>query len=318
MGCSRNPPRSRKRKPVVIKDPLEKGHLLDQAVARIPGLKVRRGVDEHGSVFTVIGWIATSVEREANDIETRTAAIKLGAARRAWLDALPEHSGFVYRHPTAENIAHLDHLVGSYILRCDKLLDYGRDYSTRFTLSIFPSNQWGCVAYFDLAKIEGMMLIGTTDASVELLRLDQPPEPLEMDDNQGYPDVEPWPEGEPGLDESVADAAQESELDSDSWLRLALPETRDAEVAKRFPGKPVEDRFFFQFGSVDEKDEMVIDESGLNMGHIDFDVPSWSGRAVFNLRPFSAKPIKFTMHKVSQTPLERREGREWWHYSSRA
>src|SRR5437764_10122621 len=128
---------------------------------------------------TIIGWDVDKgmlrkreIEEEKEKDEVEEAAAALAAKEAEWQRALQPHREYMKNRQVPPGPLKLDHLTGSYVVRCEKMEDYGGDCDV-MTLDIAqPCNAHGVTAAFVFRFVEGTILLALSDDELQLLRQD--------------------------------------------------------------------------------------------------------------------------------------------------
>ncbi|KAI0968385.1 hypothetical protein F4678DRAFT_442886 [Xylaria arbuscula] len=272
---------------------------VSEAIKRIPELlmretrkPVRDSSWSNSEACVIVGW-AKQVIPQMESWEIEIAQIKRLDAKRkertkekAILAELKPHIDYARAHrPYPSGPFALNHLTGSYLIHCRRIQDdYGGELRL-MTLDIHaPTSTHGAVAAFHFGVVEGIMLLASSEQSLQLLREEQP---ARSDDEEEF---------------------TESEYSSTSGKRKATgPRNDSARNFKRRLGSDSSQnpsRFYLQWAGCETGNaELVTDEDHERAGYFDLDKTGMTARGQFHYRSlFGDKPLVFTLLKVADQP----------------
>jgi hypothetical protein len=282
---------------------------LQAAVASIPGLHLCRADGMHGT-STIIGWDVDKVklrkreiEEEKEKEEAEKAAAALAAKEAEWQRALQPHREYMKNRQVPAGPLKLDHLTGSYVVRCEKMEDYGGDCDV-MTLDIAqPCNAHGVTAAFVFRFVEGTILLALSDDELQLLRQD-----LEADSDE---------EADPNSDDSDGYAGPRKRT-------AKATHTGQGRIKRRLGETPKPNRVYLQWaGRVLGTGEIEL-ETNKHTGYLDFDASKASAQGLLAYPEFFGdEKLALVIHKVADQPSQIPEpwshfSEKQYHYESRA
>jgi hypothetical protein len=262
---------------------------LQAAVASIPELHLCLADGVYGT-STIIGWDVDKVKLRKREIEeekakkeAKEAAAALAAKEDEWQRALQPHREYIKNRQVPAGPLKLEHLTGSYVVRCEKMEDYCGDGEV-ITLDIVqPCNAHGATAAFDFRLVEGTILLALSNDALQLLRQD-----LEV-----------------GSDEEVDPDSDDSDGYAGPRKRKAKgTHTAQGPIKRRLGETPKSHRVYLQWAGRDPgTGEIQLDTDNEHTGYLDFDASKASAQGVFAYPSFFGdERLAFMIHKVADQP----------------
>lgn len=288
---------------------------LQEAANSISGLHVaytrteRRFLDDHS---VVIGWgikkvsaLVRKLEAEEAEAERKREAEE-EAQKGAWQEEgmeifLQSHRDYAKRHRPPTGALKLEHLTGSYIVECARLGDYSSRYGHSMSLDIHaPSSSLGCEAAFNFAMVEGTMLLGLSEDSVEQFR--------EETEEAGKWSEDEWKDPADDDEEEDEEATYGNPGSSAAVAKrkaTGQPTSSKPTIIKRRLGEtPRPNRVYFQWrGRETGLREIQCGRLGNHVGHLDFSSSGLTAHGVF-VHPnfFGDERVEFKIYKADEKP----------------
>lgn len=223
--------------------------------------------------YLVMGWDAKQVSVGVDDVhkewkrrhdevvaheaaeDARIAAAEIARRNKREDDFLAPYQQYLANHPPRTGPIRLENLVGSYGVRCAEIESTwcgGYNEKHDMKMNIFPSESvHGLKASFDFSRIEGTMLMGFTQQSVELLVEEKPTK-----DSDGYSSEEDTDTKKPQRGSALSQP--------NHWSGLL-------EIAPDISAEGAVTRVYFKFRNGPGKDgEALPDEEDDQVGYLDF------------------------------------------------
>lgn len=182
-----------------------------------------------------------------------------------WRKSLAPHREYMKKYQAPAGPLKLEHLVGSYVVRCVEAEEYRRKDDPVMSLGIVPARSaHGTTAAFDFSLMRETMLLALSDDALHLLRQE-----VEVD-----------------FDEEEDDDRNADDSDDNSYSGSG-PQKRkkNASHATQFPIKrrlgetPNPNRVYLQWaGREAGEDVIAVDSDNEHIGYLDFDASKASAR----------------------------------------
>lgn len=286
---------------------------LRDAVALIPGLSAEEAEGMYGK-RTLIGWDIDKIQSEIRHIEEEVARKKAEKAaeeraerEREWQQTLRPHREYVRRNQTVNGPLKLDDIGGSYIVRCDKIMeDYTLDDVMTFDI-VNPRSPLGTTAAFHFGIFEGTMLLAMSKDSLQMLRQEMEVDSDEDTDQEDSDDLST--NGNLGSRKRVAKGAH------------AAPGS-----VKRRPGMtPKPNHIYLQWAGRETGEGEIQLDIDDHTGYLDFDETKLTAKGVFCYSEMYGKDseVSFSIFKVADQPSKTPEplsrfSEKQYSYESRA
>ncbi|KAB5570497.1 hypothetical protein GE09DRAFT_1217929 [Coniochaeta sp. 2T2.1] len=262
------------------------------------------GYKTQGYSHVILGWDAKAVDIKVARIEAEIrrekeeeeAAEQAGEAEEAakqnkcWERIFEPHRQYVARKTPSPGPLRLEDLPGSYIARCDGVGgEYSYPYYPRdsFTLDIFEkTSAHGVKATFKMGLWEGIMLLGKSRRSVELLREEQQPKDGDDEDNDEDEDEDEDDEENP-ISRSNLHGATTTGQNGSSALFPTPRDSKDPNIV------------YLQFGYNEVNGYHDVDRDNEHVGWLDFDASKLSATGSMSMPAYTEEPQLFTIYKVA-------------------
>jgi hypothetical protein len=278
--------------PITLFPFFEHRNRLGAAVALIPGLCINDANGEYGRQ-TIIGWDIDKIRSRGRHIEEEVAKKKAKEAadaraemERKWQHTLQRHHEYARRHRVSGGPLKLDDLAGSYIVRCDEIVEeYTPDEV--MTLDIGkPRNPLGTEAAFYFGIVEGTMLFAMSEDLLQMLKQDVEVNQDE-DTNSDEDDLQTGVYGNSGSRKRVADGAH----------------TVQRSIKRRLGETPKTNRIYLQWAGRERGEgEIQLDTDNKHTGYLDVDESKLSAKGVFSFPSWFGRDVQFSIFKVADQP----------------
>lgn len=311
-GLHGQPVYEKRKKPIILESWFACGHgveKLQQAAKDIPEFLVMEterptaDVWNRSQACVIVGW-AKGVGKQRKSWKSEIARLEEQDIKQEQRDREEEKLAKIKPHtdyaktkgPAPSGPFTLNHLVGSYLVQCRKLEDEYSDCEVnQMTLDIHaPTSTYGAIAAFDLAILEGTMLLATSEESLERFREEQ----ARSDDK----------------DEEVTDSEsfttsgkrkhKDSQRTSAKHFKRRLGGGEDPRTSNRF--------YLLWAGCEIGTGYLVLDEDYERTGHFDLDSTGITAKGRFFYRSLGDEPFEFKPLKVADKPRKRPD--EWSSY----
>ena len=267
---------------------------LGAAVALIPGLYINDANGQYGR-DTIIGWDIDKIRSRVRHIEEEAAKEKEKEAAdakaemdRKWQHILQRHHEYARRHRVPDGSLKLDDLTGSYIVRCDEIVEQ-YDPDEVMTLDIGkPRNPHGTEAAFYFGFLEGTMLLSMSENLLQMLRQD-----AKVDSDE---DADP---DEDGLQTGVYDNSGSRKRGADGAHAV------QRSIKRKLGETPKTNRIYLQWaGRETGEGEIQLDTDNEHTGYLDVDESKLSAKGVFSFPSWFRRDVQLSIFKVADQPLK--------------
>jgi hypothetical protein len=299
--------------PITLFPFFEHRNRLGAAVALIPGLCINHAKGEYG-IHTIIGWDIDEIRSRVRHMEEEVAKKKAKEAaearaerEREWQQTLQRHHEYVRRHRVTDSPLKLDDLTGSYVVRCDEIVDsYAPDEV--MTLDIVKQrNPLNTEAAFYFGMVEGTMLLAMSEDSLQMLRED-----VEVDSDED-------------TDQDSDNLRTGVHGNSGSRKRMAKgTRAEQGSIKRRLGTTPKSNRVYLQWaGRETGEGEVQVDTDNKHTGYLDFNESKLSAKGVFSYPDMFGTEVPFSIFKVADQPSKvpepwSRFSEKQYNYESRA
>lgn len=312
-GLNGKPAPHRTPDPITLFPFFQHRNRLGVAVALIPGLYINDANGEYGRK-TIIGWDIDKIRSRVRHIEEEVAKKKAKEASdaraemdRKWQHTLQRHHEYARRHRVPDGPLKLDDLTGSYIVRCDKIVEeYTPDEVMTLDISK-PRNPLGTEAAFYFGIVEGTMLLALSENLLQMLRQDVEVE-RDEDTNLDEDGLQAGVYGNSGSRKRVADGAHAVQRS----------------IKHRRGETPKTNRIYLQWaGRETGEGEIQLDTDNEQNGYLDVDESKLSAKGMFSSPSWFGRDVQISIFKVADQPskvpeLWSRFSEKQYSYESRA
>ncbi|KAB5558225.1 hypothetical protein GE09DRAFT_1221354 [Coniochaeta sp. 2T2.1] len=334
---------------VVVTRRFRMDHALDGFIKDMPGLSVRYlkgacwrtlerlGVHAGlGYSHIILGWDAGAVDIEVARVEAeiRREKEEEEAAERAeeaeeaaeqnkrWERISEPHRQYVARKTPGFGPLRLEDLPGSYIMRWDgEGGEYSYPYDPRDALRLDileKTSAHGVKAAFKTGLWEGIMLLGMSRRSVELLREEQPKDGDDEEEDEDEDKENPFSRSDL---HGAAMTGQKRQLGSvsDPWGVKATMAKRQKTEPGSTPASSNPNRVYLQFVCKEVNGYPDVDGNNEHIGWLDFDASKLSAAGSMSMPAYTEEPQLFTIYKVADKAVaDVKDIREWREFDGRS
>ncbi|KAI1359787.1 hypothetical protein F5Y08DRAFT_344333 [Xylaria arbuscula] len=299
-GLHGQPVYEKRKTPIILESWFASEH-LKQAAKGIPKLLVEetsRPTDIAGNrrrACVIVGWAKRAVKQiqswhsEIAQLQEQDIKREEREREEEKLAEIKPHTDYAReKRPAQSGPFTLNHLVGSYMVKCSKLEDEYRNCEVyRMTLDIHaPTSSLGAVAAFNFGILEGTMLLASSEDSLERFREEQ----------AACSDYE---------DKEVSDL--ESHTTSGKRKHKGSQGTSIKPFKRRLGGGEESrnpNRFYLLWAGCETgTGELVLDGDDERTGHFDIDKSGITAQGQFFYRGLSGdEPFVFELLKVADEP----------------
>jgi hypothetical protein len=291
--------------PITLFPFFEHRNRLGAAVALIPGLCINHAKGEYG-IHTIIGWDIDEVRSRVRHMEEEVAKEKAKEAaearaerEREWQQTLQRHHEYVRRHRVPDSPLKLDDLTGSYVVRCDEIVDSYAPGEVMILDIVKPRNPLSTEAAFYFGMVEGTMLLAMSEDSLQMFRED-----VEVDSDED-------------TDQDSDNLRTGVHGNSGSRKRMAKgSRAAQGSIKRRLRTTPKSNRIYLQWaGRETGEGEIQLDTESKHTGYLDFDESKLSAKGVFSYPDMFGRDVPFSIFKVADQPSKVPE--PWSHFSEK-